>query len=120
MIEFKPMRIVVAGGTGFLGRALAERLRRGAHDVTVLSRRPRGIGDVAWSPGEAAGAWTSVVQAADAVINLAGESIAGGRWTAARKDAIRHSRIAATSALVKAIRAAARPPLFISASAVGI
>ena len=62
-----------------------------------------------------------VVDGADAVINLAGESIAGGRWTHARKKAIRDSRVQATSALVTALATAARrPPVFLSASAIGI
>jgi uncharacterized protein (TIGR01777 family) len=113
------MRIVVAGGTGFLGRALVQHLRD-AHEVSILTRRPRGPADVVWSPDEPTGTWTSAVQSADAVINLAGESIAGRRWTAERKQAILRSRVAATSALAGAIARAPHPPLLISASATGI
>ncbi|MGH9349052.1 MAG: TIGR01777 family oxidoreductase [Vicinamibacterales bacterium] len=114
------MRIVVAGGTGFLGRALGERLRQDGHDVRVLSRRAASPGDIAWSPDGSTGAWAKALDDADAVVNLAGESIAGGRWTAARKARIRDSRIRATRSLVTAIQQAARPPaVLLSGSAVG-
>lgn len=115
------MTIVVAGGTGFLGGALVRTLRVDGHQVRVLTRRPRHADDVAWSPGaQDAHTWTRVVDGADAVINLAGESIAGARWSASRKQAIRDSRLKATGALVSAMaNARQRPPAFISASAIG-
>jgi uncharacterized protein len=115
------MQIVIAGGTGFLGTALVTALRADGHHVRVLTRRPRHADDLAWNPGaQGPQAWTSAIDDADAVINLAGESIAGGRWSEARKGAIRTSRIRATSALVMAMAdATRRPPIFISASAVG-
>jgi uncharacterized protein (TIGR01777 family) len=113
------MRIVVTGGTGFLGRALVERLQS-EHEVIILTRRPRTAGEVPWSPGTADGRWTATVHTAHAVINLAGAPIAEGRWTAARKTAIRDSRIAATRAIVRAIGAAPQPPILVNASAVGI
>jgi uncharacterized protein (TIGR01777 family) len=113
------MRIVVAGGTGFLGHALVERLRRD-HDVIVLTRRPRTADQIGWTATETGGAWTAAVQAADAVINLAGEPIAAGRWTAARKAAIRRSRIAATTAIVGAMRSGGRAHTLVNASAVGV
>jgi hypothetical protein len=112
--------IVVAGGSGLLGGALVRALRTGGHRVTVLTRHPSRDGDVRWSPGTQDDGWTAVVATADAVVNLAGESIAGGRWTTARKTAIRESRVQATNALVRAIAAAPRPPAaFLSSSAVG-
>jgi len=117
------MRIAIAGGTGVLGHALVRALRADGHRVRLLTRRPRDADDVAWSPNpddKRAQSWTSEIDGSDAVINLAGESIAGGRWNAARKQAIRDSRLKATGALVLAIaNARRRPPLFISASAVG-
>lgn len=113
------MRIVVAGGTGFLGRALVERLS-GDHDVAVLTRHPRSSTDIAWSPQRPDDAWVRAVQEADVVVNLAGESLDSGRWTAARKAMIVDSRIGPTRALADAIRSASRPPAFLSASAVGI
>jgi uncharacterized protein (TIGR01777 family) len=115
------MQIVVAGGSGFLGRALADGLRGDGHSVTILTRHPRRTGDVAWNPLEPSGAWRSTLDPADVVVNLAGESIAGGRWTTARKQAIRASRVRATRTLVQAIRQARRAPAaFISSSAMGI
>ena len=117
------MQIVIAGGTGFLGRALGGALRSDGHRVRVLTRQPRDADDVAWSPDPNAQRplpWASAIDGADAVINLAGESIAGARWNAARKKAIRDSRLTATGALVLAIaNARRRPPVLISASAVG-
>jgi uncharacterized protein len=114
------MQIVVAGGTGFLGQALTDRLAREGHDVRVLTRRARSPRDIAWTPDGTTGPWASALDGADAVINLSGESIAGGRWTASRKARIRDSRVAATRSLVTAIeRASRRPSVFISGSAVG-
>src|SRR5688572_16546739 len=118
------MRIAVAGGTGFLGAPLVRWLRAEGHFVSVLTRRPRRPEqphEVAWDPAGEDGPWVRVVQTADAVINLAGESIAGARWTAARKVALRESRIQATRAIATAILAGSRPPATLfNASAVGI
>jgi uncharacterized protein (TIGR01777 family) len=114
------MRIVVAGGTGFLGRPLVERLEREGHDVGVLSRRPSSSKHLAWTPDGTAGPWAAAIDGADAVVNLAGESIAGSRWTAAHKKQIRESRIRATRSLVTAIQQAARrPAVLLSGSAIG-
>jgi len=114
------MHIVVAGGSGFLGRALVASLRRHGHTVSVLTRQPRRTGEVMWSPSsDASQEWWSVVRDAGAVINLAGESLAGPRWTARRKAAIRDSRLVATTALVRAIVGSPRPPVLISGAAVG-
>jgi uncharacterized protein (TIGR01777 family) len=114
------MRVVVAGGTGFLGRPLVERLEREGHEVRVLSRRPSSARDVAWTPDGTVGPWAEKLDGADAVINLAGASIAGSRWTAAHKTRIRDSRIRVTRSLVNAIgQATRRPPVFLSGSAIG-
>jgi uncharacterized protein len=117
------MQIVIAGGSGFLGRALVGALRRDGHRVRVLTRRPRDVDDVAWKPepdDQRAQSWTPEIDGADAVINLAGASIGGTRWNAAHKKAIRDSRLKATGALVLAIvNARRRPPVFVSASAIG-
>jgi hypothetical protein len=113
--------IVVAGGSGLLGTALVDALRADGHQVAVFTRRPRRVGDVLWSAREGDGAWTGALGDADAVINLAGSSVAAGRWTLARKTAIRESRFQSTRALVRAIAGARRPPpVFLSGSAVGI
>ena len=115
------MKIVVAGGTGFIGIPLVERLlKRG--DVAVLSRNTSKVQHgrgVAWNPPQG-GAWTSELADADVVINLAGENIGAGRWTDARKRALESSRLDATRALVDALKdAPKRDRLFFSASAVG-
>lgn len=114
------MKIVVAGGSGFLGTALAAAWRSEGHRVLVLTRRPTRADDVAWSlDGDQQ--WTTVIDGADAVVNLAGEGIADKRWTAERKAAIHDSRIRATRAIVSAINAARTPPpTFVSASGVGV
>jgi uncharacterized protein len=113
------MHVIIAGGTGLLGRALASGLRRGGHTVTVLTRGPAlSGGQLQWSPSEPSGAWAQTVSSADAVVNLAGESLVG-RWTAARKRALVDSRVATTRALVRIVATAPRPPAFISGSAVG-
>jgi hypothetical protein len=114
------MIVLIAGGSGFLGTALARALRSAGHRALILTRRPQREGDVLWSTRPNDTAWRHALDRSDALVNLAGESIAGQRWTEDRKRAIRGSRIAATSALVAAVKAAARPPgVFISSSAVG-
>jgi uncharacterized protein (TIGR01777 family) len=115
------MKIVVAGGTGFIGEPLVRKLEaRG--EVVVLTRDPsrvrRGRG-VAWD-GKTTGDWTREVADADAVVNLAGENIAGGRWTDERKRRLVASRLDATGTLVAAMQKTPRQKrTFLSASAIG-
>src|SRR4029450_1544075 len=112
--------IVIAGGTGLLGTALLEALRLEGHRVVVLSRDPKHDHEGRWSRGQDDRAWAKALNGAPAVINLAGTSIASGRWTTARKASIHESRTRATDALVRAIADAPQPPsAFISGSAVG-
>lgn len=121
------MKIVIAGGTGFLGRPLTAALTQAGHDIVILSRgssgSKRGPGAarmVPWDPSGDSGPWASEISGAQAVVNLAGESIAGRRWTGAQKQRILDSRVRATRSLAGAIRAAADPPpVFVSGSAVG-
>ena len=114
------MKIVIAGGTGFLGTPLVSQLRAGGNDVFVLTRGQAGAGLITWSPNGTIGPWAAAIDGADVVINLAGESIAGRRWTEAHKVRIRDSRILATRSIVSAIHAAARKPrMLVNASAVG-
>lgn len=116
------MRILIAGGTGFIGGALLEALR-GRGDTPVLlardpSRAPAGVEAVAWDgrPGPLAAA----LEGADAVVNLAGENVAGARWTPERKLALIRSRVDTTRALAAAIAGATRRPrVLVNASAVG-
>lgn len=115
------MRVVVAGGSGFLGSSLVEALRRDAHQVAVLTRRARRPGDIAWSPDSDSGEWKRAIDGADAVVNLAGEGIADRRWTTARKNSILQSRVTATRALVAAINEARVPPTtLLSASGINV
>jgi hypothetical protein len=127
------LNIVIAGGTGFLGSPLAEVYAEEGHDVRVLTRAllpgdtrhdsgtgVPGVTRVGWKADGASGPWASVVDGADAVINLAGESVGGRRWTPAWKARLRDSRLLATRSLAAAIKAAATPPaVLVSASAVG-
>lgn len=105
------MKIVVSGGTGFIGSPLVARLRERGDEVVVLSRDPKH--GVEWHPPEQ-GPWASHVREADAVVNLAGESIAGGRWTESRKAKLTSSRLEPLRALVDA-----KPRVLVEASAVG-
>ena len=120
------MKIVIAGGTGFLGRPLADALAAEGHEIVTLTRgRAAANGQptrraVAWTPDGNIGPWAAEIDGAGAVVNLAGESIAGKRWTAAQKRRILDSRVLATRSLVAAIAGARTPPaVFVSGSAVG-
>jgi len=115
------MKVVVTGGTGFLGGPLVNGLRGDGHEVVVLTRRAaRGPGEVQWAPAAGLDVWARSFEGAGAVVNLAGEPIAEGRWTASRKRAILASRLEATSAVVGALRAAgAAGAALLSGSAIG-
>jgi uncharacterized protein len=115
-------RIVVAGGSGFIGEPLVRRLLSRGDDVIVLTRSPSQVAvgrAISWHP-PSPGNWSEEVANADVVINLAGENVGGGRWTAERKKRIMESRVAATSGLVNAMSLKPdHPRTFISASATG-
>jgi uncharacterized protein (TIGR01777 family) len=117
-----PKCVLVSGASGLVGRALQGFLETQGHTVRVLVRRAaRKEGEFQWDP--AAGTMDAAALAGvDAVIHLGGENVAGGRWTAARKAAIRSSRVDGTRTLAKAIAArpvGERPEVFVSAAAVG-
>lgn len=117
------MHVVISGGTGYLGEALAAALGREGHRVSVLTRRarPGHPGDIAWDATGDAGPWASQLEGADAIVNLAGAGIADKRWTAGRKALLLESRVRATTSLVKAAAGLAAPPrVFLSGSGVGI
>ena len=132
------MKVVIAGGTGFLGSPLAEVYAEEGHDIRVLTRRlpvgesrhesgtgMPGITRMGWAPDgrddpAAAASLASILDGADAVVNLAGESLGDKRWSAQRKAVLRDSRIHPTRLLVKAITMAPKPPpVLVSASGVG-
>jgi uncharacterized protein len=122
----KIVKIVIAGGTGFIGTALAEQLV-GRHHVIVLtrdlSRAKSQLGNVCecvrWD-AEHSGDWEQALNGSDAIVNLAGASVADARWTAARKRVLVDSRLHATKALASALtRAARKPSVLINASGIG-
>jgi uncharacterized protein len=119
------MKIVIAGGRGLLGTALSVSLTRDGHEVVVLTRgsvqeSSAGVRHVRWTPGGGRGSWREELSGAQAVVNLAGEPIGAGRWSAARKRQITDSRVEATRHLAEAIGGLTSPPkVFLSGSAVG-
>lgn len=131
------MRVAIVGGTGLIGRALAAALAARGHEAIVLTRRPERTpvkpplaGVRRWDPGAGGGpgaehsifggAAPNPFEGVDAVVNLAGEPIAGGRWTRERKKRIRDSRVDGTRRIVEALSALdPRPRLLVAGSAVG-
>lgn len=126
------MRIVIAGGTGLIGRVLVGDLARAGHDIMVLSRNaafkpstfPEGVQLAQWDAIEI-GEWSRLVDGSDVVVNFSGENIAGerflpGRWTEAKKRLLKSSRVDAGKVISKSIaEAKAKPRVLIQASAVG-
>jgi len=116
------VKIVIAGGSGFVGQPLVEALLARGDDVAVLTRNASHVRlgrPLEWD-GQTRGAWSDAVASADAIVNLAGENIGEGRWTAERKRRLVSSRIEATNAIVEALRRApSRARVLVNASAVG-
>jgi uncharacterized protein (TIGR01777 family) len=121
------VNVLVTGGTGFIGKALVERLAKENHRVVLLSRLSQpletashGIVQAAQWDGKTIGPWVLGLEGVDAVVNLAGESIGAKRWTKRRKMLLVDSRIEPTKALVAGIASAEKKPaVLVSASAVG-
>ncbi len=126
----RPMKVLVSGASGLVGSALIPFLTTGGHSVTRLVRKARleqgrkdrarvEDGEVVWSP--AAGTIDRAgLEGFDAVVHLAGENIASGRWTPERKRRIRDSRVNGTQVLCDALTQCAQPPkVFVGASAIG-
>jgi uncharacterized protein (TIGR01777 family) len=117
------MKIVIAGGSGFIGNKLTDELMREGHQVIHLTRKvknlPTGVSSIQWLK-EGAVPEKELVKV-DAVINLAGVSINDGRWTKKHQEQIYNSRMAATDELLRIIAALPqKPSVFINASAIGI
>lgn len=121
------MRVLIVGATGFIGKRLVELLRSGGHEVVVVSRDPEaarrafpGIEVPEANPPDAA-TMATLIAKVDGIVNLAGDSIAEGRWTEAKKSRIRESRVSGTRAIARAFALTTRKPrVLVNASAVGI
>lgn len=113
------MKILVSGATGLVGSALAKQATSEGHQISALTRSPRATTDIGWDPASGrleAGS----LEGFDAVVHLAGESIASGRWSAAVKKKIHQSRVQGTELLAKTLASLDhKPPVFVSASAIG-
>ena len=122
------MRVFITGGTGTIGRRLARRLKERGDQPVILSRNSdearrkpalRGLQVIAGDPSNE-GPWQEEVDGADAVVNLAGQNVFGGRWDADYKRKIRDSRVLATEQVVAAISGArSRPKVLVQGSAIG-
>jgi uncharacterized protein (TIGR01777 family) len=121
------MKVLISGGSGFIGRHLAASLAQDGHDVVVLSRRaqrtnpPKGVRYVTWNARSATGEWVRELAGAQGVVNLAGASIGSWPWTRQRMVELLSSRVSATAALVEALKrtpAELRPPVLVSASGI--
>jgi uncharacterized protein len=116
------VRIAITASTGLIGSALSQSLAGDGMDVVRLVRRPAsGPDEIRWNPAAASGELSpGSLDGFDAVVHLSGAPVAGGRWTPARKQELRTSRIDSTGALVSAMLAAAKPPpVLIAGSAIG-
>jgi uncharacterized protein (TIGR01777 family) len=115
------MKILISGASGLVGRALAGVLRAQGHQVARLVRpgSTASADDISWDPS-AATVDVAAMEGADAVVHLSGASVAGGRWTPARKASLRSSRIDTTRVLVDALASLRQKPrVFVCASAIG-
>jgi hypothetical protein len=115
-----PLRVLVSGASGLIGGALTASLDGAGHQVVRLVRRPAASdAEIAWDPG-AGQIDTGALEGFGAVIHLSGENIGAGRWTTARRQRIRDSRVASTELLCGALAGLRRPPaMLVSASAIG-
>jgi uncharacterized protein (TIGR01777 family) len=112
-------RVLVTGATGFLGRAIAARFLSAGWSVAALSRNP-GAARAKLPGAVEVFPWDNLPRTLDAVVHLAGESIAGGLWTRARKRRLLDSRVAVTRKLITALSLLESPPaVFVSASGMG-
>jgi uncharacterized protein (TIGR01777 family) len=116
----KAMKVAITGSSGFVGGALVPFLTTGGHEVVRLVRRaPRTKDEARWDP-EAREIDAAALEGADAVVHLAGENIAAGRWTEGRKARLRASRVGPTRLLAEALAGLRKKPrVLVSASAIG-
>lgn len=125
------MKIIITGGSGSIGRKLTQHLTQNGHQVVILTRNPASVSGlpnnaraVKWD-GRTSEGWLAEADGADAIINLAGENLAGSgffpaRWTEDRKRRIRESRLNAGNAVAEAVeKATNKPKVVVQASAIG-
>ena len=113
------MKVLMSGSHGLVGEALIKSLTNDGHEIVRLVRRAASAGELEWHPNQGR-IDTEQLEGFDAVVHLAGENIASGRWTDAKKRAIRESRVKGTSLLSESLARLSQPPsVFISASAIG-
>lgn len=119
LVSDRRQRVAVTGASGLVGSALAAALTREGHEVVPLVRRPAREQEIAWDPMKGQ-LDRDRLEGVDAVVHLAGESIASGRWTPARKEAIRSSRVEGTRVIAEGLAGLSRPPrVLVCASAIG-
>ena len=133
MATERKKKIIIAGGSGFIGTKLAEKFENCGYEVVILTRTPKNpranssIRFVGWD-GKTPGDWFSEIEDSQAVLNLAGKSIAGetlpgilfGRWTQKYKQEILQSRVSSGNVLAEAVLSARKKPqVFIQASGIG-
>ncbi len=112
-------KIIIAGGTGFLGQALESYFSLQGFELFILTRNPQNDNQVEWD-GQSLGNWVSCLEDADVLINLSGKSV-DCRYTKKNKQEILHSRIRSTQILQQAMEEAEKPPiLWINASSATI
>lgn len=121
-------KVIITGGTGFIGRFLCRSLSDANHEIIVLSRNiefaNKMFGETAtpvfWD-GKTTAGWLAHVDGANAIINLAGENIGSGKWTQKKKQLLLQSRLQAGKAIVAAIRQVrTKPEVLLQASGIGI
>ena len=114
------MKVLIAGASGLVGSALIPALEADGSEVTRLVRTSAGAGEIEWHPNNDQ-IDAATLEGFDAIINFAGENIAGGRWTDEQKRKIRDSRVNGTHLLSEAIaKLKYHPKVFLCASATGI
>src|SRR5882724_3504743 len=114
------LRVAMTGASGLIGRGLAAFLATGGHTVLRLVRRRPGEGEIGWDPS-AGRIDASALEGCDAIVHLAGENVAAGRWTEARRRRIRESRLRGTSLIADTVAKLGRKPrVLVSATAIGI
>lgn len=114
-----PSRIAITGANGLVGTQLAAFLSTGGHDVAGIVRKPRNMGDIHWDP-DTRSMESGALEGMDAVIHLAGESIAAGRWSVESKKRILESRTAGTRFLCEKLAGLVyKPRVLVCASAIG-